>query len=110
MLEQHVERRPAAILAADVAGYSRLTGADEEGTITQLRVLRKDVVDPTISTHHGHIVKTTGDGMLVEFASVVDAAWGDVPAASRSCGKVNGNVSFERAAMVPCSSLRRRSM
>ncbi|WP_187436499.1 adenylate/guanylate cyclase domain-containing protein [Bradyrhizobium hipponense] len=73
MSEQHVERRLAAILAADVAGYSRLTGADEEGTITRLRMLRKDVVDPTISTHHGHIVKTTGDGMLVEFASVVDA-------------------------------------
>ena len=73
MLELHVERRLAAILAADVAGYSRLTGADEEGTITRLRMLRKDVVDPAISTHHGHIVKTTGDGMLVEFASVVDA-------------------------------------
>ena len=73
MSEQHVERRLAAILAADVAGYSRLTGADEEGTITRLRMLRKDVVDPTISTHHGHMVKTTGDGMLVEFASVVDA-------------------------------------
>lgn len=73
MSEQHVDRRLSAILAADVAGYSRLTGADEEGTITRLRILRKDVVDPAISTHHGHIVKTTGDGMLVEFASVVDA-------------------------------------
>jgi adenylate cyclase len=71
--EQPVERRLAAILAADVAGYSRLTGTDEEGTIARLRTLRKDVVDPAISTHHGHIVKTTGDGMLVEFASVVDA-------------------------------------
>jgi class 3 adenylate cyclase len=73
VFEQHVERRLAAILAADVAGYSRLTGADEEGTITRLRMLRQDVIDPTISTHHGHMVKTTGDGMLVEFASVVDA-------------------------------------
>ena len=73
MAEQHVERRLAAILAADVAGYSRLTGTDEEGTLVRLRALRKDVIDPTISTHHGHIVKTTGDGMLVEFASVVDA-------------------------------------
>src|SRR6266705_1037862 len=71
--EQHVERRLAAILAADVAGYSRLTGADEEGTLARLRALRKDVVDPTIVAHHGHTVKTTGDGMLVEFASVVDA-------------------------------------
>lgn len=73
MSEQHVDRRLAAILAADVAGYSRLTGADEEGTIARLRMLRKDVVDPAIATHHGHMVKTTGDGMLVEFASVVDA-------------------------------------
>ncbi len=73
VVEQHVERRLAAILAADVAGYSRLTGADEEGTLARLRALRKDVVDPTIVAHHGHIVKTTGDGMLVEFASVVDA-------------------------------------
>jgi adenylate cyclase len=73
VVDQHVERRLAAILAADVAGYSRLTGADEEGTLGRLRAMRKDVVDPTISTHHGHIVKTTGDGMLVEFASVVDA-------------------------------------
>lgn len=74
MVEHRVERRLAAILAADVAGYSRLTGADEEGTLARLRALRKDLVDPTIAAHHGHIVKTTGDGMLVEFASVVDAA------------------------------------
>jgi TolB-like protein/class 3 adenylate cyclase len=73
VVEQHIVRRLAAILAADVAGYSRLTGADEEGTLGRLRALRKDVIDPTISTYHGHIVKTTGDGMLVEFASVVDA-------------------------------------
>jgi adenylate cyclase len=73
MVEQRVARRLAAILAADVAGYSRLTGADEEGTLAQLRALRKDLVDPTILVHHGHTVKTTGDGMLVEFASVVDA-------------------------------------
>ncbi|UQR62350.1 adenylate/guanylate cyclase domain-containing protein [Bradyrhizobium sp. C-145] len=73
MVEQPVERRLAAILAADVAGYSRLIGADEEGTIARLRMLRQDVIDPAISIHHGHIVKTTGDGMLVEFASVVDA-------------------------------------
>jgi TolB-like protein/class 3 adenylate cyclase/predicted Zn-dependent protease len=74
VVEHRVERKLAAILAADVAGYSRLTGADEEGTLARLRALRKDLVDPTIVTHHGHIVKTTGDGMLVEFASVVDAA------------------------------------
>jgi adenylate cyclase len=66
-------RRLAAILAADVAGYSRLIGADEEGTLNQLRSIRSDVIDPKIAEHHGRIVKTTGDGLLVEFASVVDA-------------------------------------
>jgi TolB-like protein/class 3 adenylate cyclase len=69
-----VERRLAAILAADVAGYSRLIGADEEGTLAQLKAFRKTLVDPTIAKHRGRIVKTTGDGMLVEFASAVDAA------------------------------------
>jgi TolB-like protein/class 3 adenylate cyclase len=66
-------RRLAAILAADVAGYSRLMGADEEGTLARLKALRAQVIDPTIAEHHGRIVKTTGDGLLVEFASVVDA-------------------------------------
>src|SRR5499433_1876069 len=66
-------RRLAAILAADVAGYSRLIGADEEGTLNRLRLIRTDVLDPKISEHRGRIVKTTGDGFLVEFASVVDA-------------------------------------
>jgi adenylate cyclase len=66
-------RRLAAILAADVAGYSRLMGADEEGTHDRLKVHRRQLVDPKISEHSGRIVKTTGDGMLVEFASVVDA-------------------------------------
>ena len=66
-------RRLAAILAADVEGYSRLMGADEEGTLARLKALRKTVVDPAIAAHRGRIVKTTGDGMLVEFASAVDA-------------------------------------
>src|SRR5689334_23000407 len=66
-------RRLAAILAADVAGYSRLMGADEEGTLERLKALRRDLLDPKIAEHHGRIVKTTGDGLLVEFASVVDA-------------------------------------
>jgi TolB-like protein/class 3 adenylate cyclase len=66
-------RRLAAILAADVAGYSRLMGADEEGTHERLKALRRELVDPKIAEHHGRIVKTTGDGVLVEFASVVDA-------------------------------------
>jgi TolB-like protein/class 3 adenylate cyclase len=72
--DERVERRLAAILAADVAGYSRLMGADEEGTLAQLKAVRKTLVDPTIAAHRGRIVKTTGDGMLVEFASAVDAA------------------------------------
>jgi adenylate cyclase len=66
-------RRLAAILAADVAGYSRLMGADEEGTLERLKALRRELLDPIIEEHHGRIVKTTGDGLLVEFASVVDA-------------------------------------
>jgi class 3 adenylate cyclase len=66
-------RRLAAILAADVAGYSRLMGADEEGTLERLKALRRELLDPKIAEHHGRIVKTTGDGLLVEFASVVDA-------------------------------------
>jgi class 3 adenylate cyclase len=66
-------RRLAAILAADVAGYSRLMGADEEGTHERLKALRHELVDPKIAEHRGRVVKTTGDGMLVEFPSVVDA-------------------------------------
>jgi len=66
-------RRLTAILVADVAGYSRLMGADEEGTLERLKALRRELLDPKIAEHHGRIVKTTGDGLLVEFASVVDA-------------------------------------
>ncbi len=73
MAEERVERRLTAILAADVAGYSRLMGADEEGTLAALKVLRREVADPKIKEHRGRIVNTTGDGLLSEFASVVDA-------------------------------------
>src|SRR5271166_3573370 len=66
-------RKLAAILAADVAGYSRLAGADEERTLARLRALRSDLIDPTIAVHHGRVVKRTGDGALVDFRSVVDA-------------------------------------
>src|SRR5467141_4682767 len=68
-----VERRLAAILAADVAGYSRLMGADEEGTLAALKAIRRELSDPKVKEHRGRIVKTTGDGLLIEFASVVDA-------------------------------------
>jgi TolB-like protein len=70
---ERVERRLAAIMAADVAGYSRLMGEDEEGTLAALNAIRGELTDPKIREHRGRIVKTTGDGMLVEFASVVDA-------------------------------------
>src|SRR5689334_10355290 len=70
---QYVERRLAAILAADVAGYSRLMVADEEATLARLKAHRRELIDPAIKGHQGRIVKTTGDGMLVEFASSVEA-------------------------------------
>src|SRR5665811_528118 len=73
MAEARVERRLAAILAADVAGYSRLMGVDEEGTLAALKADRREIIDPKIAEHRGRIVKTTGDGALVEFASAVDA-------------------------------------
>jgi class 3 adenylate cyclase len=66
-------RRLAAILAADVAGYSRLMGVDEEGTLERLKARRRRLIDPKIKEHRGRIVKTTGDGLLAEFPSVVDA-------------------------------------
>src|SRR6266478_8376058 len=67
-MKQPVERRLAAILAADVAGYSWLMGADEEGTLERLKAHRRELVDPKVREHRGRIVKTTGDGMLVEFS------------------------------------------
>src|SRR6266700_1690548 len=70
---ERVERRLTAILAADVVGYSRLMGADEEGALAALKAIRRELIDPRIVEHRGRIVKTTGDGLLVEFASVVDA-------------------------------------
>jgi adenylate cyclase len=73
MAEARAERRLAAILAADVAGYSRMMGADEEGTLAALKACRRELIDPKIAEHRGRIVKTTGDGALVEFASAVDA-------------------------------------
>jgi class 3 adenylate cyclase/pimeloyl-ACP methyl ester carboxylesterase len=73
MAEHRIERRLAAILAADVAGYSRLMGLDEEGTLARLKAHRRALIDPKIAEHRGRMVKTTGDGALIEFASVVDA-------------------------------------
>ena len=73
MSSEHVERRLAAILAADVAGSCRLIGIDEEGTLSRMKALRRTIFDPKIAEHHGRVVKNTGDGAIAEFASVVDA-------------------------------------
>jgi adenylate cyclase len=86
-------RRLAAILAADVAGYSRLIGADEQGTLTRLKAIRSKLMDPQIAAHHGRIVKTTGDGLLVEFGSTVDAL--------RCAGEVQAQMAERNAAAVP---------
>ena len=94
MPSERVERRLAAVLAADVAGYSRLMGRDEERTHEQLRTFRKTLVDPEIAAHRGRIVKNTGDGMLVEFASVVDAARCALDI-QRAIAKTNADVSPE---------------
>ena len=93
MAEKQVERRLAAILAADVAGYSRLIEADEEGTLRRLKALRADVIDPRIAGHRGRIVKTTGDGLLVEFSSVVDTL--------RCASEVQAAVAESNGAMPP---------
>jgi adenylate cyclase len=85
-------RKLAAILAADVVGYSRLAGADEDRTLSRLRGLRSDLVDPAIAAHHGRVVKRTGDGALVEFRSVVNAV---------SCAVEIQNAMVERNAGVP---------
>src|SRR6476469_2285097 len=73
MCSERVQRRLAAILAVDVAGFARLMGEDEEGTLAALKAIRRELGDPKVKEHRGRIVKTTGDGLLVEFASVVDA-------------------------------------
>ena len=86
------KRKLAAILAADVVGFSRMTGADEDRTLALLRALRSDLIDPTIAVHNGHVVKRTGDGALVEFRSVVDAV---------RCAIEVQNAMIERNAGVP---------
>jgi TolB-like protein/class 3 adenylate cyclase len=91
--DERVERRLAAVLAADVAGYSRLIGADEEGTLARLKAVRKAIVNPAIASHRGHIVKTTGDGILIEFASAVDAV--------RSAVEIQRSMAEQNAAVPP---------
>ena len=88
-------RRLAAILAADVAGYSRLMGADEEGTLAELKAIRGELSDPKVKEHRGRIVKTTGDGLLIEFASVVDAVRCAVEV-QRAMAERNADVPLDR--------------
>jgi adenylate cyclase len=92
MAEQRVERRLAAILAGDIAGYSRLMGADEEGTLSRLNAHRREFLEPTIAENRGRIVKRTGDGILIEFVSAVDAA---------RCAVKIQNGMLERNALLP---------
>jgi adenylate cyclase len=95
MAEERAQRRLAAVLAADVAGYSRLMGVDEEGTLARLKALRRDLLDPKIDQHRGRIVKTTGDGLLTEFASVIDAVRCAVDV-QRNLAVYNSDVEPER--------------
>jgi len=90
----------AAILAADVAGYSRLIGTDEGGTLERLRTLRRELVDPKIAEHKGRLVKTTGDGLLVEFGSVVDAL--------RCAVEVQHEMAERNAGVPPDNRIERR--
>ena len=108
MAEDRVDRRLAAIWAGDIAGYSRLMGVDEEGTLRQLKAHRKELVDPKITEHRGRIVKTTGDGMLVEFVSVwsmpcaapstFSVAW---PSAMPVYRRTNGSNSASASTLAP---------
>jgi adenylate cyclase len=86
-------RRLAAILAADVAGYSRLVGIDEQGTLERLKAIRAELIDPRVAAHNGRIVKTTGDGLLIEFASVVDAL--------RCATEIQGRMPERNAGLAP---------
>ena len=86
---ERFERRLAVILASDIAGYSRLMGQDEAGTLARVRALRRELIDPTVTEHKGRIVKTTGDGILIEFPSVVEAV---------SCALAVQNAMAERNA------------
>ena len=94
-MKQPIERRLAAILAADVAGYSRLMGADEEGTHERLKAHIGQLVDPKIKEHRGRTVKNTGDGMLAEFPSVIDAVRCAVEV-QREMAERNADVPTER--------------
>jgi adenylate cyclase len=99
MAEEHVKRRLTAILAADVVGYTRLMGADEAGTLHRMTALHSEIIEPLIARHHGRVVKLMGDGLLVEFASVVDAVtcaveWQDDVISHEAGQERDGRISF----------------
>ena len=100
MEADRVERKLSAILAADVAGYSRLMGADDEGTLASFNRHRRELIDPCIAKHRGRIVKTTGDGLLAEFASVVDAVRCAVEVQDGMAER-NADVAADEAARIP---------
>src|SRR5688572_17583068 len=104
MAEEHIQRRLAAILAADVAGYSRMMSEDEPGTFAALQRCRFELVDPAIARHHGRIVKVMGDGLLAEFASVVEAvacaAEFQREIAARNAGAENKRAMIFRSACI----------
>ena len=104
-------RKIAAILAADVVGYSRLAGADEDRILARLRALRSDLIDPTIAVHHGRVVKRTGDGSLTEFRRVVDAVRCAIEVQTamverNAGGRLSGALSFASAFIWATSSRR----
>jgi class 3 adenylate cyclase len=109
MAEQHVERRLAAVLAADVVGYSRLMASDEEGTLARLNALRRQFLEPTIAEHRGRIVKRTGDGLLIEFGSAIDATRCAVQT-QQGMAKRNENVPADQRIDIALASISATSL
>ena len=107
-------RKIAAILVADVVGYSRLTSTDEDRTLSRLRDLRSDLIDPAIAAHHGRVVKRTGDGIIIEFRSVVDAVRCAIEVQNglvdRNAGvQPDRRIEFSASAFILATSSKRRT-
>ena len=105
MAEEHVQRRIAAILAADVVGYSRLMELDENGMLALLKARRKEVLEPAVNNRKGRIFEVSGDGVLVEFASAVDAAWCAIELQA-AMGAANAGQPAERQIMLRIGLLK----
>ena len=106
MSEEGVKRRLTTILAADVVGYSRLMAADEAGTLTSLKAIRRELFEPKTTAHHGRVVKLIGDGTLMEFGSVVDAVNFAVDV-QRAIAERNANVHQASACLMPVNLIAR---